>query len=224
MWRFSASAIAQESHTSSASLPAATSARYASSESAAMAIGSPVCSRSWLRYQSTARRTGPIAVSQCHGKRHAPGGRGSVTPPRAAAPTADRRTVGRTCRPRPHWWVHVARRGTRGEAAALHWCAASSPTTTTAPTPLTTSPPTPTRNSSPPGWSVSLNAVRTLCRRVGRPTGTGKSRPRRCWLSSSGGSNSTSAAANTGASITGWISNHRGITEKCGGPLGRHSR
>jgi hypothetical protein len=28
-------------------------------------------------------------------------------------------------------------------------------------------------------------------------------------------------AADTRASITGWISNHRGITEKCGGPLGQ---
>jgi hypothetical protein len=58
MRRFSASAISTLSVSSSASLPTAISARYASGASAAMAIWSPVCNRPWLRYQDTARRVG----------------------------------------------------------------------------------------------------------------------------------------------------------------------
>ncbi|WP_353368910.1 hypothetical protein [Mycobacterium sp.] len=115
--------------------------------------------------------------------------------------------------------MHVARRGTRGEAAALvrgiianhddrahtaHDIAAD------------------TDQELLPARVASLLERPTHAVQARRAAyGTGKSRPRTCWLSSSGGSNSTSAAANTRASITGWMSDHRGITEKCGGPLGQ---
>jgi hypothetical protein len=118
----------------------------------------------------------------------------------------------------PNPWVHVARRGTRGEAAALlrgiianhddrahtaHDIAAD------------------TDQELLPARVASLLERRTHAVQARRATYRHwQEQTRTWWLSSSGGSNSTSAAANTGASITGWVSNHRGITEKCGGSPG----
>ena len=58
MRRLRASPISVVSHTSSASLPAAMSARRRTA-SWAIVTGSPRCSRPWVRYQSMARRPGP---------------------------------------------------------------------------------------------------------------------------------------------------------------------